>query len=282
MMWSQFIYQAEVMANQRVSPGGLASPEASVFAAHFPANIIRRSHPPELPKGVPEGSESGPHHLVQAGPDRQQKARMVVDDGERVDRAPPDLDRALEVALPQLVGPAPLEELDGRGLRPAARPDPPAPRQDVGDRPNARAIDTMIINVYVDFPGSPAVGVAHLEDGLLQVGIGPSWRAMGPTRAILQAVGRLLAIAPQPLGSCLATDVEVGADPQDRPMERDDLVDEGETEFGHGQDLPGHAAPPFRGSSMAENCHPCPCTVCHPCPCTAQQVVRATRDVTLC
>src|SRR5512135_3167347 len=33
------------MANQRVSPGGLASPEASVFAAHFPANIIRRSHP---------------------------------------------------------------------------------------------------------------------------------------------------------------------------------------------------------------------------------------------
>src|SRR5512135_564731 len=153
---------------------------------------------------------------------------------------------------------------------------------DVGDRPNARAIDSMIIDVCVDFPGSPAVGVAHLEDGLLQVGIGPSWRAMGPTRAILQAVGRLLAIAPQPLGSCLATDVEVGADPQDRPMERDDLVDEGETEFGHGQDLPGHAAPPFRGSSMAENCHPCPCTVCHPCPCTAQQVVRATRDVTLC
>src|SRR5512135_1438227 len=45
MMWSQFISQAEVMANQRVSPGGLASPEASVFAAHFPANIIRRSHP---------------------------------------------------------------------------------------------------------------------------------------------------------------------------------------------------------------------------------------------
>ena len=33
------------MANQRISPGGLASPEASVFAAHFPANIIRRSHP---------------------------------------------------------------------------------------------------------------------------------------------------------------------------------------------------------------------------------------------
>src|SRR5512135_1049026 len=36
------------MANQRVSPGGLASPEASVFAAHFPASIIRRSHPSEL------------------------------------------------------------------------------------------------------------------------------------------------------------------------------------------------------------------------------------------
>src|SRR5512135_134416 len=35
------------MANQCVSPGGLASPEASVFAAHFPANIIRRSHPVE-------------------------------------------------------------------------------------------------------------------------------------------------------------------------------------------------------------------------------------------
>src|SRR5512142_2769781 len=36
------------MANQRVSPGRLASPEASVFAAHFPANIIRRSHPADL------------------------------------------------------------------------------------------------------------------------------------------------------------------------------------------------------------------------------------------
>jgi hypothetical protein len=70
---------------------------------------------------------------------------MVVDDGERIDRAPPDLDWALEVALPQFDGPAPLEELDGGGLRPGTRSDPPAPRQDVGDRPNARAIDSMII-----------------------------------------------------------------------------------------------------------------------------------------
>jgi hypothetical protein len=41
----QFVYQTEITANQRISPGKLASSEASVFAAHFPANIIRRSHP---------------------------------------------------------------------------------------------------------------------------------------------------------------------------------------------------------------------------------------------
>src|SRR5512135_3710144 len=50
------------MANQRVSPGGLASPEASVFAAHFPANIIRRSHPlgePRSGEGREEPIEGG-------------------------------------------------------------------------------------------------------------------------------------------------------------------------------------------------------------------------------
>src|SRR5512135_571740 len=52
------------MANQRVSPGRLASPEASVFAAHFPANIIRRSHPSRRPPGlVIGGSVKPPEYL---------------------------------------------------------------------------------------------------------------------------------------------------------------------------------------------------------------------------
>src|SRR5512135_2304845 len=108
------------MAHQRVSPGGLASPEASVFAAHFPANIIRRSHPfrgagaagpagvAEL-RTVPAGSDGAGDPGASRSPDRAAPAGVAAAAGEGPSGAGPQ--------APAAEGGAADPGPDGRGVR---------------------------------------------------------------------------------------------------------------------------------------------------------------------
>src|SRR5262249_16267744 len=100
--------------------------------------------------------------------------------------------------------------------------------------------------VGMNFTGSPAEVVAHLQDGVGERGGGAAGRGPGPARLIGEGLVGCGTVAAQPFVTGFAADAEGPAGGRDGRVEREDLMHEGETDFGHGMSLPRHNTPPFR------------------------------------
>jgi len=64
-----------------------------------------------IPQHIPGGS----HGDIHAGAEGEEKARMVINDGEGGDAPASDLERPLEIALPEVVGFRTFKKLNRRG-----------------------------------------------------------------------------------------------------------------------------------------------------------------------
>jgi len=182
--------------------------------------------------------------LVKAGFDGEEEARMVIEDGEGVDALAVDFEPALEIALPKFVGVSAFETKAGVG-RSREGMNALVSGEDVGDGADAGEARVGSAEEGVNFARAPTEEVADLEDGEFEI-IGGASRGESRTRGEIYegAIGSQ-GVASEPFVAGFATDAKETASSGNGGAQGANLMDEGEADFGHGNNLPGHGTPPW-------------------------------------
>jgi hypothetical protein len=201
----------------------------------------------DVAEEVPEHRLGGRVGHVGAGPQRQQVAAVVVQDRQRDDAPAFDLQRPLEVELPELIGGVALEPPGRCRHGPDVGGDAAVAAEDGGDGAYRRGGPPLAGQDGVELAGSPTPAVAGLRHDPLDVlGRAGGAAARAPRAIGQEAVGSGIEAA-EPLVGRLAADARAAGGLGDREAGGADGMDQGDSLFGHGLDLPGHGAPPFGG-----------------------------------
>ena len=120
------------------------------------------------------------------------------------------------------------------------------------------------------FSEAPSQTGDGIEDSTFEIAASAARRVLRPPRLIGQRLVRGLPKSLEPFVAGFAADAELAACFGNRHLQRNDLVDECETDLRHGEHLPWHNAPPWNRCSLPLKRHLCLFHNCHPCRCDKQ------------
>jgi hypothetical protein len=210
----------------------------------------------EFCEGFPERLECGFHGDIQARPQCNEIARMIIDDGEGMDFSPTDFDGSFVIALPELMGFCSFKELDVLFFCACGSCESMS-AEDVGDGSGRRKAESFLGEESVNFACAPAELFANFEDAVFDVLSGSRRRNIRSSRTIGQGFVGPAAVTSDPFVPGLAANLEVSTRLRERNIQSDHLMNKRQTNFGHGSNFPGHRAPPFWSAIMPQNRHPC-------------------------